>query len=58
MRASFYVVEMEMVDGSRSLSQTFASKAAAVKRAKWSRKFCVRARVMQGGPGGMEVAAF
>lgn len=58
MRTDFYMVEMVAADGSRSLSQTFATKRAATKRAEWCRaqRWCTAARVMVGGPGGMEVA--
>jgi len=59
-RSSFYVVCFDSRDSyftGTQTSKTFATVRMARKAAESYRKFADNVRIMQGGPGGLEVAA-
>lgn len=56
-KAMIYAVEMTNTEGETIISRYFDTKRAARKWVKWlrSQRFVVRARIMMGGAGGMEI---
>lgn len=57
MSRSFYVVLFDSRDTGRTeVSRTFTTIRMARKAAESYRRYASNVRIMQGGPGGMEVA--